>query len=144
MTKTHLSIRQHPNIVWEKWNDPIANIDNTISNKEDSSDYDEIPNIKTEIMKCLATPMGISSLPEESILSKNIDFWVGYTNFNLSAPICNIINQASGVETFDVFTRYRFRVGIGKLFKAGPVISKIAQDVSDFVHNTNNQVLLPM
>ena len=139
-----ISTIKNPTIAWEKWNDPMENMSESPDKDEDDDEdeeYEDKPNMEMKLMKCLSTPMGISSIPEESLLSKNINFWVGNTNFNISAGICNIINQASGVETFDVFTRYKFRVGIGKLFNDGPVISKIDKDVSTYLNNPNPLIM---
>jgi hypothetical protein len=53
------------------------------------------------------------------------NFWVGHTNFNLSKKIVKIIEESEGVEILDVFTRYRFRIGIGKCFSDSETMKTI-------------------
>jgi hypothetical protein len=37
----------------------------------------------------------------------------------------DIIETTSGVETLDIFTRYRFRIGVGKAFSDSEVMRDI-------------------
>jgi len=68
--------------------------------------------------------------------SANIDrlfnFWIGDTTFNVSKPVVLAIQKVEGVETLDVPTRYRFRVGIGRLFDEVKVKTEIEYTLACF------------
>lgn len=85
--------------------------------------------IRKQQIKAIITPMGIIPYDETNAASKVFNFWVGHTNFNVSKSVSTIIEDTDGVETLDVFTRYRFRIGIGRLFKPSEVMSNITSDV---------------
>ena len=46
----------------------------------------------------------------------NFDCWVGHTNFNLSKKIASELEKVEGVELLRICSRYRFFIGIGKMF----------------------------
>ena len=76
-------------------------------------------------IKAINTPMGIIPYAEQTASGKIFNFWIGHTNFNITEPIASIIEYCAGTECLDVFTRYRFRVGIGKLFTERDVMADI-------------------
>lgn len=144
-------------IVWQKWTDPFGSDDNedesmdqmldpefydeehpeTDSDAADWSDkkkenYDN-KFIKTNHVRVLATPMGIIPFNENTASSKIFNFWVGHTNFNLSKKVVQIIEETDGVETLDIFTRYRFRIAIGKVFKDADVMKNINDNVYEYL-----------
>jgi hypothetical protein len=73
------------------------------------------------------TPGGAVPLKIHADLVRNFDFWIGHCDFQLDAEKSNqrsheiIIKEVPGVETLDVVTRYRFRVGIGLNFDSATV-----------------------
>jgi hypothetical protein len=76
--------------------------------------------------------MGIIPYSENTASNKIFNFWTGHTNFNLSAKICDIIENTEGVETLDIFTRYRFRVSIGKAFIDSDIMRNINHNTYQF------------
>lgn len=136
-------------IVWEKWVDPFFGEEDTFDqinddNDEETSyeDDDIIPGeifdnmIKKEInqqkntqIKVISTPMGIVPINEYTASSKIFNFWTGHTNFSITPNIVNIIESVDGVETLDIFTRYRFRIAIGKIFNSGEVMNKVSSSI---------------
>jgi hypothetical protein len=70
---------------------------------------------------------------EYNSASKIFNFWIGHTNFNISKPVSQIIENIEGVETLDIFTRYRFRIGIAKLFKPSEVMSSITNSIYGYL-----------
>ena len=52
---------------------------------------------------------------EVSMLT-NFDCWVGHTNFNLSKKIVSELERIEGVQLLRICSRYRFFIGIGKMF----------------------------
>lgn len=124
------------NVVWEKWIDPFAdNFDENRWNNYDDEDGEldaqfELldKNIKKPI-KVIASPMGIIPYNEHTAPSTIFNFWIGHTNFNISKQITNLIETIEGVELLDIFTRYRFRVGIGKCFNDRDVMNDITNQI---------------
>lgn len=111
-------------VVWEKWSDPFGealeeakwtDYDNQIEDLEDIDLIEEEELIQKQI-KAIATPMGIIPYNELTSPAKLFNFWVGHTNFDITPKVVSTIETTPGVEILDIFTRYRFRVGIGKCF----------------------------
>lgn len=138
-------------IIWQKWADPfgeddVSEILESLSNN-DSDEYDNFydnhkedkdkdNNDKKQAfitskhnIRVMATPMGIIPVTENTASGKIFNFWTGHTNFDITPKIALLIEQASGVEALDVFTRYRFRIAIGKAFKDANVMQKINETV---------------
>lgn len=140
-------------IMWQKWFDPFGLDDNfEMSDHENSDDYDNFfaddnldtldqeetqGNMKNFLnhkkfkgkMKVIATPMGIIPVNDNTASNKIFNFWMGHTNFDITYNIARVIELTEGVETLDIFTRYRFRVGIGKAFEDSIVMRTINQRV---------------
>lgn len=121
-----------PQIGWQKYEDmlesqinsPIMmNIYNNFTNQMMASLTDEELDQLEEMGEMPNTPeeMGYS-LPITSDLAQNInlasnfDCWMGHTNFNITHGIREKINKAEGVEILKVVSRYRFFLGIGRMF----------------------------
>lgn len=126
-------------IVWQKWFDPFGHDDLPIdsdsldqeesSEDENSNNKDNTIPIKEGSLRAIITPMGLIPYTENTASSKIFNFWVGHTNFNLSKKVVDIIEDADGVEVLDVFTRYRFRIAIGKVFDDARVMTNINDKV---------------
>jgi hypothetical protein len=134
-------------IVWQKWLDPFGEDD--IIETEDQNilrdDYDLETNMEDNVikdsdknhmqqlqrpMKAIATPMGIIPYTENTASGKIFNFWVGHTNFDITHKISDLIENVDGVEILDIFTRYRFRIAIGKAF----VDSKVMKEINDTIY----------
>jgi hypothetical protein len=123
-------------IAWEKWRDPFLGYDeneidvdshmNFLDEAEEGEPNDTI-NKTSNPIKVIATPMGLIPYNEYTASSKIFNFWIGHTNFTISKNTAQIIENTDGVETLDVFTRYRFRVGIGKVFEDREVMRLIEE-----------------
>lgn len=81
-----------------------------------------------------------SRFPQESfIVPKNFyetislmsrfDCWIGHTNFNITTSIKDKLNEVDGIEVLNVISRYRFFVGIGKMFK----FTDVRKDIEDSI-----------
>jgi hypothetical protein len=92
-------------IDWSKWNDPFYVEKPELS--EDQIDYKG---------KILVTPMGFIPIGEYAVPSKNFNLWLADTNFDIDNEVIDAVKTMPGVETLDVLTRYKMRVGIGKTF----------------------------
>ena len=137
-------------IMWQKWIDPFAQDDDEIAEEFDpytgsytDEDEDEDENIgdkdiknflsnkQLKPIKAIATPMGIIPVNDNTASGKLFNFWVGHTNFDISKKIANIIEKTDGVETLDIFTRYRFRIAVGKAFDD----SEIMRDINKIIYS---------
>lgn len=132
-------------IIWQKWVDPFGEdceieqnietndpnfIDDEIDDNNDIlSDTIETNYEKTKLTKVIATPMGIIPIDENTASGKIFNFWVGHTNFSITQFIALLIEKTPGVECLDIFTRYRFRIAIGKAFNGSEVMTKIQDEI---------------
>lgn len=126
-------------IIWEKWVDPYGDdLDDiewpgydsqniTQSNHEEDDADGEEPNVKTHSHKinAISTSMGIIPFNEYTDCTKIFNFWLGHTNFNISQNIAELLQSIEGVETLDIFTRYRFRISFGKAFEDRKIMDLI-------------------
>jgi hypothetical protein len=147
-------------IIWQKWSDPFGLDDNIEiqndtfeefgnfieeSELEDLTESGDLTPLKIEDyldskkfkgkIKVIATPMGMIPLNDNTASNKIFNFWVGHTNFDITHHIGRIIELTDGVETLDIFTRYRFRIAVGKAFDDSIVMRQINSRVySELMH----------
>ena len=142
-------------IIWEKWKDPFG-IDPEEDLSIDSQDYgtenyaaedyeeediktednitkDMLKNAKEVRCKIIITPFGAIPYNENTASSKIFNFWTGHTNFSITKPIAEIMEHAEGIESFDIFTRYRFRISVGKAFQDSTVMRSINKQVYSYL-----------
>lgn len=132
-------------IIWEKWVDPFGeNMDeaqwNNYDNDNPESDgYPEMEQIKNsgKPVRVIASPLGLIPYNEYTSSAKIFNFWVGHTNFNLSSDIIDAFEKCEGVEILDIFTRYRFRVAIGKCFTDNGVMRNITTIAENLLHTND-------
>lgn len=67
------------------------------------------------------TPMGY--IPDD------FNFWLGHTDFRLTTQMRNQIEEVDGVETIEIYTPYRFRLGIGMMFDEDEVKRNIQRAI---------------
>lgn len=124
-------------IVWEKWVDPFGqaleeakwtDYENEIDTLNDI-EYIDDEDMEMRPIKAIATPMGIIPYNELTAPSNLFNFWVGHTNFDITKKIVDIIEKSDGVEILDIFTRYRFRIGIGKCFNDSETMKSINDEI---------------
>ena len=56
---------------------------------------------------------------------RNLKLWGGNSNFNISQTVSSIMRKVPGVEIVSVFSRYKFRIGVGELFSSRQVLEDI-------------------
>lgn len=133
-------------IVWQKWSDPLGEDDIENIKTFEPEFYDDEDKVvfdedkaepKTDFYerptKVVITPMGIIPYTENTASNKIFNFWLGHTNFDITIRIGALIESIEGVETLDIFTRYRFRIGVGKLFDAPTVMNTIDKKIISFL-----------
>lgn len=84
--------------------------------EEDDDDYDIDDEIKSS--KIITTPfMPLTNQVMEDIsMLSTFDCWIGHTNFDVTNNIKNILDEIPGIELLKICSRYRFFIGVGKLF----------------------------
>ena len=71
-----------------------------------------------------------NQIAEQIQLVSNFDCWIGHTNFNLTEDIKRKINKIEGVEILKIYSRYRFFIGIGKMFNFTEVRKNIEAELT--------------
>ena len=86
-----------------------------------------------DIEQMLTAEQPFLSIPEdisnEIQLTANFDCWLGHTNFNISKDIKNKLNAINGVEVLKICSRYRFFIGVGRMFDFSNVRTEIEETI---------------
>ncbi len=148
--------KEEPQIIWEKWYSPFGEDDVDIKDEIMQDMMDQLnqamsqkneeyldneldfqlsqsPKNLGKQQKYMMTPMGVMPVTENTESSKIFNFWTGHTNFDICQIVASTIEKCEGVESFDVFTRYRFRISVGKAFKDSDVMSNINEKVYEIL-----------
>jgi len=128
--------------VWEKWHNPIEEELNSYNSmfmphpdEEDvAEELDAAEIIAPTIINRFPLDL-INALHEKSRTLNSFDFWTLHTNFDITPKVKEIIETTGGVETVDVLTRYRVRIGftISGVFDN----SAVRQDIQRSLSNTD-------
>jgi len=136
-------------IIWQKWIDPFgrddeenkneefSNYAQDTNNLEDDETYDQKEKVNEFIadkkirygVKVIATPMGIIPVNDNTSSGKIFNFWMGHTNFDITNDTKKILDATEGVEVLKIFSRYRFFIGVGKMFKFQNVRNNIEKEL---------------
>lgn len=144
----------HKKIAWEKWQDDeyyteaSSKINHAMSmpnNVEMEIDEDEenieellanMPIDVTVYPTVVNTPLGQFNVLDPMLPSRQFDCWIGHTNFPITKREFQIINEkVDGVEAFRVISKYKFFIGIAKLFN----FRQVRQDLSHKICHKSNQ-----
>ncbi len=117
-------------ITWEKYIDPLnTNLEevetpgfadlhlhdaNAIDNDLDEGQLSEKDVYGINRNKTIYTPFGLLTLTNTSLACSQFDFWIMHTNFPITYKIISILDSIDGVETTEVQTKYRIRIGFPK------------------------------
>lgn len=120
-------------IIWEHWVDPMGTrqddeLDEFVR-EEHLSDYERNERLGSynkdmdtyKARPAALTNFGIIPINTHNDPAKAFDFWVGHTNFYIGEKTAVIIDETPGVEIFDLFSGYRFRISVGKAFNFSDV-----------------------
>jgi hypothetical protein len=121
-------------IAWEKWDTDLIEeeiLEGMDFSEDDEEMADEALKLMQKIPKLISTPMGIYQLHDKMNPVKQFDCWTGYTNFDITKSIESKIESVEGVELLSVLSRYRFFLGVGKLFKFKDVRAKIEKSLRE-------------
>ena len=92
-------------------------------NEEDT--YTEEEEVENDNVMLPLSPQ----LLEDLAMLSNFDCWIGHTNFDITKDIKNILNSIDGVEVMRICSRYRFFIGVGKMFDFKNVRSHIEREI---------------
>lgn len=132
--KRKIGWQKYESLLEEQMNSPILSevLNNLKSaynlNSSRQTDDDEVEYEEEELEE---VPEDNIMLPVTSQMLKDInllttfDCWIGHTNFDITKDIHNMLDKISGIEALKVYSRYRFFVGIGKMFDFKNVRSEI-------------------
>lgn len=100
----------------------LESLDDEIDSDEDLEDYEEDNEsiIKSSPMIPL-TPQ----LIEDIAMLSSFDCWMGHTNFDLTNNTKDILNKVPGIEVLKICSRYRFFIGVGRMFD----FTKVRNDI---------------
>ena len=73
----------------------------------------------------MPTKMGLVPTSFYELDFNNISFWIGYTNFTVTELVAQTIEQTDGIESLEVYGKYRFRIGIAPLFNDNDTLKSI-------------------
>jgi hypothetical protein len=128
-------------IGWQKYEDVIESHVNspvldTILEKftevvetEESYEDSEESNVTEQSMTML--PLSAQMMDELAMLN-NFECWMGHTNFNITPRIKETLNIIEGVELLKICSRYRFFIGVGRMFNFKQVRKLIDEQIVNF------------
>jgi len=135
-------------VYWEKWIDAytpeeteVVLLDEESLEEDQGISFEEELGVefkKFKNIQTIFTPFAGLPLTEQSPASSYFKFWVGHTNFKITPKFHRIMSNVEGVESIDVFTPYRFRIGIAKLFKDRTVMSQVRKNMVDYIQESQN------
>ena len=71
-----------------------------------------------------------SKLVEDAMMITNFDCWLGHTNFDITPDIKKALDKTEGVELLKVMSRYRFFIGVGKMFEFAKIGKSIETELT--------------
>lgn len=146
-TLTHNTVDKNMKrkIKWEKWSDPLMSDINNDANSQEGNIGNNPDNniIGGNIQKILHTPFGFISAMDNVFAANEFDFWILHTNFDITKKIAIDIEGTGGVETLEIYTRYRARIGFPKsgLFDIEKVKKKIEDKICQYDNSKINMML---
>lgn len=96
------------------------------SESEDEIEYEDIED--QEENNNMIFPLS-QKLFEDMAMLANYDCWIGHTNFDITEDIKNTLDTVDGIEILKICSRYRFFIGIGKMFNFKQVRINIEKEL---------------
>ena len=79
----------------------------------------------------LLLPIPVSEdLSNQIAMLSSFDCWVGHTNFDITPSVKKTISETKGIEVLKVTSRYRFFIGVGKMFNFKTVRTDIEKRIN--------------
>lgn len=127
--------QKYESLLEEQMNSPLLteimnNLRNTYS-LDSSGGEEEEPTYKEEGSEeeDLIMPITPQMIKDINLLT-TFDCWIGHTNFDITTDVCKKLDKVSGIEALKVYSRYRFFVGVGKMFDFKVVRNEIEKQLT--------------
>jgi len=109
-------------IAWEKWkvSEETEQVEIAPNNEyrpeEDGATAQSFLQHFSDSFDMVSTPLGFFHNEDVTRPDITFDCWVGHTNFEITHKMKDAISAIEGVELLSVLSRYRFFIGIGRMF----------------------------
>tara|TARA_R100000008_G_C3584949_1_gene171479 strand:+ start:835 stop:1266 length:432 start_codon:yes stop_codon:yes gene_type:complete len=140
-------MKKSQKIGWQKYEDVLeGQVNNTLAEQlyesvlRSMEKYQEVEDLDVEDYKYASggdeSPQEYTQITldkdfsKEILLATNYDCWIGHTNFNITPEIKDNLDDIDGVEVLKICTRYRFFLGIGRMFKFSDVRKDIENQLN--------------
>jgi hypothetical protein len=129
-------------IAWEPWYDTDEEEEETNEENEkevsfdDNDDGEEINIITSGFLEnqTITTPIGVYPVGDRMLPTKFFkECWIGHTDFPICQAEKDILENIPGIECLKIITKYRFFVGVGKMFD----FSTIRKQIQNIFCETN-------
>ena len=91
---------------------------------EEEEDHEELDLESLSDQGVIVVPVP-ENFSEQLSLLTSYECWIGHTNFNIKESTKDNIEKTDGVEVLKVCSRYRFFIGVGKMFNFSEVRKQI-------------------
>ena len=124
-------------IAWERWDEDVIEqemVENFFAQFETEEEFEEAQDALSfleKIPSLVTTPMGMYQLHDKMNIMTQFDCWRGYTNFDITTSVQDALESVDGVELLEVMSRYRFFLGVGKLFNFSDVRRDVEEQLCD-------------
>jgi len=92
-----------------------------------------------KIPALVTTPLGVYQMHDKMNILNQFECWMGYTNFDITPEVRDIIEKSPGVELLSILSRYRFFLGVGKLFEFPDVRKEIESQLCNEASPLNEE-----
>ena len=134
--KRKIGWQKYENVIEDQLSSPILQELLTITNppvemiNTDEITYEELESLQKELAYDTQAQQSVA-LTDEFVSQVNMlaqfDCWVGHTNFDITKNIKDTLDTAEGVEILKINSRYRFFIGVGKMFDFKDVRTNIEE-----------------
>lgn len=103
-------------------------LDNSLQTDDDVLEYTEDQEEETAHGNIMI-PITADMIKDINLLT-TFDCWIGHTNFDITTDVQQKLDKIMGVEALKIYSRYRFFLGVGKMFDFKNVRSEIEQQLT--------------
>ena len=104
----------------------MQHMDKDDEDEDDDESYDDDQD--NSLSLGMMIPMTKQLIDDITMLS-SFDCWIGHTNFDITPRIKEKLDKTPGIELLKVCSRYRFFIGIGKMFDFKEVRNIIEEEL---------------
>jgi hypothetical protein len=92
----------------------------------ETGDYEAMEQEYGEAVPVQSASVQVSEdLMKEAAVLANFDCWIGHSNFDITESIKDELEKTNGVEVLKIQSRYRFFIGVGRMFEFQSVRKEI-------------------